>query len=427
MSIQLYVATLFMLVAAQSPHKSESRWRRFCDSLTGKCRLIARVPWTRSSRGVTNGDLPRLAEERFAVDMTKATANSLHDAALVVGHGPNSNTDLVRVQGPTQTTPRLSRLTEEELLELAMSNSLDPTKQGQAYTIDYRPGRRGFHNLGNTCYFNALIQVLGHSTTFRTAIDKIDKSDIPKDSAAYSILRLIRRHIWSGTRFEPIRAKNFFARIQIDHPGLHEPEDVGDAMDLFMTIFNDLDRYSPEFGRLFAFPTSLGYICPNCRNLSHLIDSTVRVLQLPVPATTGTDRIRLFDCFQALLTPTKPIGPSCARCGTQTQQQILLGAPRQGVRRGPRLMFIQPTRQNIIKTPIEFPEHLDLSHIPKSYLTGQYRLVGVINLPQSHYTAQFWDAIRNEWVEANDRSVVTIGTVPLISTSVYALLYERVD
>lgn len=332
-------------------------------------------------------------------------------------------------QATTPTTSPVIALSEAQQLQQALANSVDPSKQGQAYTVVTRPGRRGFHNLGNTCYFSAMMQALGHSTVFRSALQEVDLSLLNHKSAAHEFLRIIRDDMYSQTNFEPIHPNEFFRRLERDHPGLFVLGDQEDSARLLFTILDDLAGFAPRLTQLFEFTQTTIRTCAKCYRVLGQEPTMVKQWLLQVPESNG-DMMTLYDCLNAFGTISANDGAISHRCnicpaGNGIAHQYFIGnsISRQ---MGPQILLIQLTRQARHQVPIILDESLDLATVPNSTLTGKYRLVSVINIEVSHYTAQFWDPVRREWVSANDRAVETIGDLDIVSKSTYALLYERI-
>ncbi len=318
-------------------------------------------------------------------------------------------------------------LSFEEQYQLVMANSVDPSKQGQEYVVDRRPGRRGFHNLGNTCYFNALMQVLGHSTVLRAAI-KNHQPRIRDGTALHEFIDIIFSQMHSQTEFDPIDTTEIFQRLQNEYPGRYNPGIREDSIILLQQMLEPLEQYSPVIAHMFDVPQDLLSTCSKCRRETSTAESVEKVIIVPVPIPEDkTSMVTLSECFETLTTPYDRDAEErivCPQCHKHADMVLQWHLGRGSV--GPQLLMIQLARQHKDTIPVLYPEHLDLSELANSHLTGQYRLIGVIHLRSGvHYIADFWDSVRREWVHANDRAVETIEDFQLVSNMVYALLYER--
>ena len=86
---------------------------------------------------------------------------------------------------------------------------------------------------------------------------------------------------------------------------------------------------------------------------------------------------------------------------------------------------------NKIVTPVEVPHVLDMQlAMGNPALASNYQLIGIAHhrgesKNSGHYVAQFMHHEHHEWVEANDRAVVS-SPPPTVSSSAYVLLYQRI-
>lgn len=144
--------------------------------------------------------------------------------------------------------------------------SLDLT----AYEIKHVPTGQGFVNLGNTCYFNSLLQCLLSCPSIYTVLNSNrDKPHIAQNSLARDLLNL-----WdTALAGKPIQslgipiwrqivqiARKKTDRVRIDAHGQQ------DAHEGLMMFFDGIEQI-PEVRRLFEYAQRVEVICPGCNKL----------------------------------------------------------------------------------------------------------------------------------------------------------------
>jgi ubiquitin C-terminal hydrolase len=302
------------------------------------------------------------------------------------------------------------------------------------YDIDPLPGRRGFVNIGNTCYFNALIQALGHSTYFREVVHSafIPKVLNQRESALFSFLSIIDKAMMSEEEFGPIDPTRFFEKLRVEFPGNFIADEEEDLSLLFQTILEQLMAVDePTVDRVFRMVNHNHDYCSICEYGSRHDESADYILKLPLPE--GKERVTLEECFGEF-SSYREIGDldnyTCPRCGAGNYKRKpeLGGLVNRGMVVGPQILIIQLTREESLPM-VTFPEIFDLSSMPGSSRTsGIYNLVSVIHLSGRHYTTDFLDPIFHQWINANDMHVQAISPgMTFESNSVYALVYELIN
>ena len=121
------------------------------------------------------------------------------------------------------------------------------------------PEANGFINMGNTCYFNSLMQcILSCSSIYQVLKNKNDilSKMITNlfETQSNETLRLIWNYIIS-------RSKNRKDIIKLDHSSQH---DMNEGL---MLLLESLDNI-PEFNRLFEHRYQIDIFCPKCKFVS---------------------------------------------------------------------------------------------------------------------------------------------------------------
>jgi ubiquitin C-terminal hydrolase len=323
----------------------------------------------------------------------------------------------------------LQRMSFEEQVAFLEANAdrLDAVE----YDIDPRPGRRGFDNLGNTCYINAFMQALGHVHAFRSYIHDrfVPRLREHRGSVSASLnefVRLIDEEMMSTSEFGIIQMNTFYDRLIAEYPRTIQRDRQADSMEVFAIMVDEMEKVDPEgIKELFEVPMYDRDECPSC--------STVRVthrdgqytlllpaLDVPSDSHSLADRMRNWERPSPIEGGIDKVCRTCSVSDNRRSSQ--LGHSSDVVTAGPRILVVQLMRDVYgLKPEVEFPEVLRLPT-----MRGQYRLVSTINHKLAHYTSNFYDPIYQQWVEANDRSVSDIDHMEYTSTSVSVLVYERI-
>jgi ubiquitin C-terminal hydrolase len=317
----------------------------------------------------------------------------------------------------------LQRMTFEEQMAFFQANA--DRLDAPVYDIDPRPGRRGFDNLGNTCYINALMQGLGHINSFRSYIHDrfVPRLRRHRGSVSASLIefvRLIDEEMMSTSEFGIIQMNTFYDRLIAEYPKTIKRGLQADSMEVFGFMVDEMEKVDPEgIKELFEVPMYDIDQCPSCSTVRETNRHGFHVLFLPPLDTfrehTLADRIHDWG-----LTSPITVGEekTCTACGNSENRRT--HALRHGP--GPQILVIQLMRDDFGRRPkVTYPQRLTFNGI-----RGEYRLVSTVNHGAGHYTSEFYDPIYEQWVKANDRVVSDIDHMEYTSTSVSVLVYERI-
>jgi uncharacterized UBP type Zn finger protein len=150
-------------------------------------------------------------------------------------------------------------------------------------------GVRGFVNMGNTCYFNSILQVILHSKHVYTEYrDFIPKSNNLGDTLHNELVLLFRR-LWDTSPayrsipINPIRAWNVLKRIDVDFFVNDMQQDAHEAL---MKILGVLASTNSTLPRLFQFAVSPFVLCPGCPQIPRIRFTPENQIMIPI-ADTG--------------------------------------------------------------------------------------------------------------------------------------------
>ena len=298
-------------------------------------------------------------------------------------------------------------------------------------------GNRGQVNLGNTCYFNALMQVLAHADPVK---EYVEKTEVAQDKPVTSGFKNLVMAHWNkdhgGEVYNPKKFLELCRRKKPESFGEGRQEDAYEAYGEVLNMLEDANLKG-----LYNFQVASRLHCPN-----HGIDGEPTVviesaLTLPVPEKqTRVDVTELLRSWGALESLE-------ANCGQQTNDPgasrsfMIMTAPDVLVLHLGRFAYNKATGVLLkIKEGVTFDIELDLGNIMNDRINPtlasqgslNYKLTGVVHhhgedLGNGHYTADYHNSFYNRWFHADDRQISKRG-VPgkKISTSAYLLIYSKV-
>jgi hypothetical protein len=315
---------------------------------------------------------------------------------------------------------------EDDLLQyaLALSRGEDIPADSKAVVRDGRPGRLGFRNIGNTCWLAAISQALLHSPR---VLELIRAAPLGVPNMIFDEIRKLSDQMWEGNEtgkpIEPFGVASGLARFGFKVGAM------ADGLEAIQTILNELKTAQPAFSRLFGIETRILSQCSGCHNDLERTPPLDMELILPIPPEKeGSSSVSLVDCLREFSELENVEAVECASCAGPHDAKT-----RYHIETAGDLMLIALRRfdnqMKKIETRVEFPHLMNFTSL--DFPIGNYRLVSVIHhdgltRDTGHYRAEFYH--NQEWVQANDETVSSVGGDGLatVSRTAYLLIYERV-
>jgi len=266
---------------------------------------------------------------------------------------------------------------------------------------------RGFVNMGNTCYLNALLQVLVHSESVRNSYDSFllpnDESPLSLAERTHNEFGLLVRQQWdvSGGAISPSR---FFALLeQFDSTFFREGAGQ-DAHEAFMSLLAAVENpRKVSLTNLFRFAVMKD--CTSCE--AKLTVENQVIIPLEENGNILSISSGVAGRFESL---------DGVRCDDEVQR----------IHSYPKLLLVVIHRSNSVGQKIHTRVLLDRR---LTFGTRNYQLMGVVHhvgncLHSGHYTADFYHSEDERWYHADDSTVETLRHSHLESRTAYILLYE---
>lgn len=322
-------------------------------------------------------------------------------------------------------------------LEATILKSLDD-HGGQEYVPDARAGRRGLHNLGASCYMNAVLQVFAHSGSFTDLVLHHPPTN-QANRVSVELANFIRSMWQLGGELgsEPLAPLQFLNAVrEASGAPLANMEDASEFIQLVIASMDDNYQISPglEDARKTVMDAQIvqGRRCAGCKGIRSLPEPATQVILPIAHLPTGEDSVTLADCFRALsVGNTYPL-VGCPFCdgyydaefsswiGDRLPQVLLISLRRFGA-----------DGENKVLTRVSVPPVLEMRDFGVQTDTStEYALIGIVHhigdkRTGGHYVADVLHSHGGVWLHANDRDVHEIQTYTQVSSTAYILVYER--
>jgi hypothetical protein len=324
-------------------------------------------------------------------------------------------------------------------------------------------GERGFKNSKNTCYLNAIMQVLTHSKALNKLIRSAGQITTSNDVAGEYLS--LWRQMWvintpspSSNTPSPSRQLRGSPNLESHNLESHKLEtntlraqlnaaNIGqfpesmliDAQEALVSIWESL------FAVLGAPANGIQNVqrtrCLSCQS-SSARSTNEPLVWLPLPSVAGTEdaAVTLEDCFTEFAANDAIPGYECSHCAPISTPAVITHR----IESRPEILLVVLRRFNYDETvntiPVTIPFMMDFSKVPGVQVDGEslYKLTGVVfhqtdgsatpSVHTGHYFAMYMDN-NDMWKFANDEylSVPRVYTDESItSNNAYILMYERI-
>ena len=344
--------------------------------------------------------------KRISINLDLASSARLHDV------NPR------RVQGKP---PKKHRKSKENIL------------MPQAIDVD-NSSVKGLDNLGQTCYFNCIVQCLFHCPLFRDAI-----KNVPQSARSIPVLRELQRLFTrmarpsSFTHLSPSRCFSAAMKItQCKDAGMNKDKQE-DARGFFLMLVEHLRKKFKRLSKLFEGELLSTVSCQRCSH-SSVINVPFKYLALALPSDSneqcsdGIPRIHdIYDLLDGFVRPEFIAGFTCNDCGVQDISEKKLD-----ILRTPQILVLGLKRFKGLQKLndfVEFPFELAVKYASVGNDQHQlYRITGVVvhkgpSIAAGHYISYVYS--EGMWLETNDSCVREVSWETVKTMRVYLLFYLR--
>ena len=289
----------------------------------------------------------------------------------------------------------------------------------------------GLRNLGNTCYFNSVIQCLFHCPTFTAAV-----KNLPPVALTVDVLNHIRKLLRDINSLGPLP---FIRPTECLSAALNIPECKtagmilkGPQQDSSEFLGHLLEHFEQKFRPLSNMFEGQFVSIHKCQLCSHSYSTNQPfkqyTLQMDLPSTNGTETLDLYKLMDHYHQAGIIKGCTCSYCDSEnsTKKKISIIAL-------PRILVIHLSRfrgLSKINNYVRFPEQASIKYkIGNKGHNKQYLLMGIIvhlgpSISQGHYVSYF--RAGGNWMKANDETVSAIRFQSVRRKKAYILFYEEI-
>ena len=299
--------------------------------------------------------------------------------------------------------------------------SQKPTKQPAAQTTCHS----GLVNLGNTCYFNAIIQFLTQCPRYlESEPTQSPQAAFSKTDQLFYLIRGLTNNITTGTLADPRITLELVKQL---HPNYNNSLQH-DASEFFVDILETFKHVKPAS----TFMGSYKYtaICNNktCGHQTYqLQDNPVMIINI---LQTYKKRETLKSCINHAMSSKAIPTWICSQCGQKSDKNASI----MSFQILPETLVIVLSKTdnsgNILPTEVDIQHVLtpkDLK-LPTSEIDAAYELCAIVKRIGTHVTSGHYTTClrntNNTWIHCNDDSITPIVKKDLY-TDAYMLLYRK--
>ena len=297
------------------------------------------------------------------------------------------------------------------------------------------PERTSFHgleNLGQTCYFNSIVQCLFHCPLFREAIKSVPQAVL--SVAVLRELRLLFTQMGEKSSLEYLKTHQCFSAA-INIPECKEANmnknRQEDACIFFLRLIEHFRKKFKPLADIFEGDLRSTLTCQRCFT-SYIKTEPFGLLPLAFPEHNDQHDVLhthdIYDFLDDFVTPEIISGYNCDRCSTQTPTEKTLD-----IISTPKVLLLQLKRfQGLQKIEdfVRFPSKLRLKFACVGNGEHQlYRLTGVVchrglSITHGHYIA--YVLAEEKWLKADDTTIREVRYETVKREEVYLLFYVRI-
>ena len=293
---------------------------------------------------------------------------------------------------------------------------------------------KGLYNLGQTCYFNTIVQSLFHCSLFRNVIE-----NVPEPALSIDVIRELHflfKRLSSNSPLKHLSPSQCFSSVMnipecaTAHMNKDKQED---AQEFFLMLIEYFHSKFKPLANIFEGNIQSTLSCQHCSHSSIKTDP-FRILSLSFPAGNNEQRpynVRymhdLSNLLDDFISPEIVSGYDCTHCRDRNSTEKILH-----ILSTPKVLVVQLKRfsgLNKIEDFVKFPLQLRLKYISAGNEEHHfYNITGVVlhkgaTISSGHYIA--YVLADGVWIEADDSITQEVSWENVSNKNVYLLFYVR--
>jgi ubiquitin C-terminal hydrolase len=305
--------------------------------------------------------------------------------------------------------------------------------------MHFGDGVRGFSNMGNTCYFNSILQILVHIPDFRQFFVPIELFDEKMNSMEARLVNetanVFKRQWISPAQLAktPIMPNRMFSVLREMDPAFFK---IGTQQDGHEAIVKVIDHLT--LASRIVFPSLVTKDSPIG---SFEFQTTIRMNCAPDVESNRTEKAAQLTAYIPATADVVDLDVRPMFYPTTVEEVDCPDGKHAAVRRlsmdsFPKILMVLAHRTSDLgvknASPVRASETLVLTSIKSGEpVVHKYRLVGIVHhhgaqVTSGHYTAEFRHPDSRLWFNADDSQVTKISTPSLVSKTGLLYFYEQI-
>ena len=289
---------------------------------------------------------------------------------------------------------------------------------------------KGLRNLGNTCYFNAIIQGLFHCPTFAAAIENLPLEALTCDVVKH--IQILLRDITSVSSSSYITpTKCLTATLNIPEckrAGMSFNGQQHDASELLSHLLEYFNRNYKPLSDMFEGKLVSTQTCQHCSySYSKIQPFRQYSLQMDIPSMNEIQTCDLYKLME-YYHKTEIVDRSCMQCDSQNAT----AKKKLSISVLPKILVVHLFRfrgLRKIEDFVCFPNHVTIKGTVESNdQQTKYRITGIVvhkgaSLSSGHYLAYF--RADHRWYRADDKKIRKVAWATVRKQKAYIIFYEQ--
>ena len=290
---------------------------------------------------------------------------------------------------------------------------------------------KGLSNLGNSCYYNSVVQCLYRCPTFREAIETVSPDGLRV--VVVKQLQILFKYMGAASFFPYIAPTECLTAAmnipECKNAGMKVNGRQHDASEFLGYLLEHLKQKFRPLSEIFDGQFVSSHTCQHCfYSFPTNQPFKIYTLQMDLPSTHEIETFDLYTLMDHFHRATIQYGYSCRTCGTlnSTKKKIsIIALPRVLVILLSRFQGLQKIDKHVrltAQTSIKY-------NIDGNEYNKEYRIMGIVvhtgpTIQRGHYIAYVRSGER--WFQINDHIVSAVRWSTVRKQKAYLIFFEQI-